>query len=83
MDGAGVSQMVYPDGVATYWHLGRRAATIIAPEAPSCLPLKSASVIMVFMVTAFVSPKVMLSNAPLARRPSVMPLAKPGPLLEP
>ena len=46
----GVSKM---DGAAgTYWHLGRKAATIIAPDTPSSLLLKSASVMSAFMATA-------------------------------
>ena len=57
---------VYAGGVETYWHLGRKAATIIAPETPSCLPLKSASIMTVFMVTAWLSPKVIVSNALMA-----------------
>ena len=35
----------------TYLHLGRKAASMIAPEAPRCFPLKSASVIEASMVT--------------------------------
>ena len=66
MDGAGVSEM-YARWRGTYWHFGKKAATIIAPpEAPSSLPLKSASVMSVFIVTAFLSPKVIVSNALMA-----------------
>ena len=35
----------------TYWHLGRKAASMMAPETPSSLPLKSASTIDVSIVT--------------------------------
>ena len=35
----------------TYWHLGRKAASMMAPEACRSLPLKSASVMDVSMVT--------------------------------
>ena len=69
MDGAGVSKMYIQMGLATYWHLGRKAATIIAPEAPNSLPLKSASVMVAFMVTACLSPKVMVSSALMVERP--------------
>ena len=49
----------------TYWHLGRKAATIIAPEARSSLPLKSASVMLVLRVT--VSPNMMVTSTLMVR----------------
>ena len=38
-----------------YWHLGRKAASMIAPEACSHLPLNLPSVIDVSMVTGSLS----------------------------
>ena len=38
----------------TYWHLGRKAASMMAPEAPKYLLLKSASVMEVSIVTVLV-----------------------------
>jgi hypothetical protein len=40
---------------STYWHFGRKAATIMPPDTPSALPLKSASVMVVSMVTGLLS----------------------------
>ena len=54
----------------TYWHLGRKAASMMALEAPSFFLLKSASVMEVSMVTGGPSflptmpEKVNFSNAP-------------------
>ena len=66
MDGASVSKKYNTGYSHTYWHLGRNAAAMIAPEALSCLPLRSASVMSAFIVTACLSPKVIVANAPLA-----------------
>ena len=61
--------------VRTYWHLGRKAASMMAPEAPSFFPVKSTLVMEVSMVTGGPSSvlrrvtttmpeKVNFSNAP-------------------
>ena len=59
----GVSKKYKRGYSRTYWHLGRNAAAMIAPEAPSCLSLRSAAVMSTFIVTACLSPKMMLVNA--------------------
>ena len=46
---SGVGQRGYS---CTYWHLGRKAASMMAPEASKTFPLKSALVMDVSMVTA-------------------------------
>ena len=47
----------------TYLHLGRKAATIIEPEAPSILPLMSALVMELSIVTSCLAPpKVILDK---------------------
>jgi hypothetical protein len=54
---------------STYWHFGRKAATIMPPDTPSVLPLKSASVMVVSIVTGslLLSPlKVNVDNALLS-----------------
>ena len=54
----------------TYWHLGRKAASMMAPEASKVFPLKSASVMELSMVTGLLylsSPlKVNFTNALMA-----------------
>ena len=64
--GNAISTKVEVGYIHTYWHLGRNAARMMAAEAMRPLPLKSASVILVFIVTASSSPKVIAVNAPLA-----------------
>ena len=49
---SGVGQRGYS---CTYWHLGRKAASMMAPEASKSFPLKSALVMDVSMVTASLS----------------------------
>ena len=68
MDGAKCWRNKCTGSIFTYWHLGRKAAIMIAPEAPSCLPPRSAWVMPAFMVTACSWPKVIVSNAPLLAR---------------
>ena len=43
---------------------------MMAPETHKALPLKSASVMVVVIVTACLSPKVIVANAPLFLMPS-------------
>jgi hypothetical protein len=47
---------VYASCVRTHLHFGRKLASITAPDVPSPLPLKSASVMRVFMVTGVLDP---------------------------
>ena len=50
---SGVGQRGYS---CTYWHLGRKAASMMAPEAMRYFPLKLASVMEVSIVTGLLLP---------------------------
>jgi hypothetical protein len=60
--GQGIYIYIY---ICTYWHFGWKAATMLASWGLS-LPLKSASVIVVVMVTACLSPNMIVANALMA-----------------
>jgi hypothetical protein len=62
----------------TYVHLGRKAATMIAPDAPRHFLPKFAFTMEVFMVTGLLSPRSPLNvNVDIALMPEVMPEVMP------
>ena len=57
----GITGDIGPFGRGTYVHLGRKAASTLAPEGPRSFPLRSAETMEISMVAGWlVAPKVSL-----------------------